>query len=123
MRAAVSLPGPVDGETFLFFVQQVLSPTLSPGEIVLMDNIPTHKVEGVQEALEAVGARVEYLPPYSPDLSPIENFWSKVKTCLRRIGARTLADLLAALQQAFATVTLENILGWFTHCGYKVASN
>lgn len=123
VRTAVSLPGAIDGETFLFFVQQVLTPTLSPGEIVLMDNIPTHKVAGVQEAIEAVGARVEYLPSYSPDLSPIEHFWSKIKTVLRRIGARTVADLLAALELAFATVTLDDILGWFTHCGYKVAPN
>ena len=123
MRQAVSLPGAVDGETFLFFIQQVLAPTLRPGEIVLMDNIPTHKVGGVQEAIEAVGARLEYLPSYSPDLSPIENFWSKVKTVLRRIGARTLADLLVALHYAFNTVTLDDILGWFTHCGYKVAPN
>ena len=123
VRAAWSLPGAVNGEIFLLFVQQALAPKLNPGEIVFMDNVPTHKVDGVEEAIEAVGARVEYLPAYSPDLSPIENFWSKVKTFLRSLGARNLKDLFTALKQAFATVTLEDIVGWFIHCGYQAAPN
>lgn len=123
VRAAWSLPGAVDGETFLRFVRQALAPKLKPGEIVFLDNVPTHKVGGVVEAIEAVGARVEYLPEYSPDLSPIENFWSKVKAMLRSIGARNLGDLFAALRRAFAAVTLKDIVGWFIHCGYRVAPN
>jgi transposase len=123
VRAAWSLPGAVDGEIFLRFVRQALVPRLHPGDIVFMDNVATHKVAGVVEAIEAVGARVEYLPEYSPDLSPLENFWSKVKAILRGIGARNPEDLFAALKRAFAAVTLEDIVGWFIHCGYRVAPN
>ena len=123
VRAAMSLPGAIDGEAFLFFVRFHLVPALLPGDIVILDNVPTHKVDGVEEAIEAVGAQVKYLPAYSPDFSPLEHFWSKVKTILRGIGARGPKELLAALKRAFAEVTLQDILGWFQHCGYQVASN
>lgn len=122
MRAALSIPGPVDGEVYLAFVKQMLVPQLQPGDIVFMDNVPTHKMSAVERAIRGAGARVEWLPPYSPDFSPIENLWSKLKTILRTIGARTLPELFAALKKAFTEITLEDIIGWFTHCGYQVAS-
>lgn len=121
IRAAMSVPGAIDGDALALFVRQALVPQLQPGEIVFMDNVPTHKMDEVAKAIESVGARVEFLPEYSPDFSPIEPFWSKVKTIVRSIGPRTAIKLFAALEQAFAAVTLEDILGWFTHCGYKVA--
>jgi transposase len=123
LRAAMSVPGAVDGDVCLLFTKQVLAPRLPPGNIVFMDNVPTHKRPAIAEALAAVGARVKFLPPYAPDFSPIENCWSKVKSFLRRIAARTRHDLEAALSQALATITHEDIAGWFAHCGYVDALN
>lgn len=123
MRAVMSIPGAVDGEVYQVFVQRVLVPRLHVGDIVFMDNVPTHKMGIIEAAITAVGARVEFLPPYSPDLSPIENLWSKVKAILRTIGARTMRALLAALKKALGAVTQDDILGWFKHCGYQVTSN
>jgi transposase len=87
---------------------------------VVMDNLKAHKVAGVAEAIEARGARVEYLPPYSPDDNPIEKCWSKVKTFLGRVKARTREALEAALKEALLTVTDADARAWFTHCGYPV---
>jgi transposase len=123
VRAAMSIPGAVDGDVSLVFTQDVLAPCLRPGTIVFMDNVPTHKMPAIAEALVAVGARVKFLPPYAPDLSPSEPCWSKVKTFLRRVAARTRKDLAAALSQALATITPEDIAGWFAHCGYRDALN
>jgi len=91
--------GAINGERFLAWVRQALVPTLAPGDIVLMDNLGSHKVAGVREAIEATGATVRYLPPYSPDLNPIEQVFAKLKTILRRIAARSVD----ALSQAIAT--------------------
>ena len=121
VRAALSLPGAIDGETMAFFVTEMLAPELKPGEIVFMDNCSIHKVEEVTEAIEAVGARVVFLPTYSPDLNPIENCWSKVKSILRSLKPRSAEELFKALEKAFAAITTQNILGWFKHCGYAVA--
>lgn len=121
VRGAMSIAGAVDGEAYLIFTQQVLAPRLCTGDIVFMDNVPTHKMVAVEEAIASVGARVEFLPPYSPDLSPIENLFSKLKAILRAIGARTMRKLMAALKKAFAAITLDDILGWFTHCGYQAS--
>jgi transposase len=123
VRAAMSVPGAVDGDACLVFTKDVLAPCLHPGNIVFMDNVPTHKMPAIAAAITAVGARVKFLPPYSPDLSPIENCWSKVKTFLRRGAARTRKDLDAALSQALATITPDDIAGWFAHCGYVDALN
>lgn len=123
VRAAMSVPGAVDGDACLVFTKDVLAPCLHPGNIVFMDNVPTHKMPAITAAITAVGARVKFLPPYSPDLSPIENCWSKVKTFLRRVAARTRKDLDAALSQALATITRDDIAGWFAHCGYVDAFN
>ena len=122
LRTGLSVPGPLDGETMRFLVEELLVPTLKRGEIVLRDNNPIHKLDEIEDALEAAGAGVLFLPPYSPDLNPIENCWSKVKTRLRSLKPRTLADLLTALVEAFATITPRDILSWVRHCGYRVAS-
>jgi transposase len=122
LRTGLSVPGSIDGETMLFFVEELLVPTLKRGDIVLMDNNPIHKLDEIEDAIEVVGAWVLFLPTYSPDLNPIENCWSKVKSILRSLKPRTLDDLLEALTEAFASITLQDILSWFRHCGYRVAS-
>ena len=121
IRTGLSVPGAIDGETMLFFVEELLVPTLKRGDIVLMDNNPIHKLDEIEDAIEAVGAWVLFLPTYSPDLNPIENCWSKVKSRLRSLKPRTLPDLLEALVKAFSSITVQDILGWFRHCGYRVA--
>jgi len=93
-----------------------------PGDVVVMENLGAHKVKGVRDAIEAVGARLIYLPPYSPDLNPIEKCWSKAKHILRSIGARTKEGLHQAMTQALNLVTLKDLLGWFKHCGYGQAT-
>jgi transposase len=110
--------GSIDALTFDAFIAQKLVPQLWPGAIVIMDNCSIHKSDELEALITLAGARLIYLPPYSPDFSPIENCWSKIKSSLRRIGARTYVDLLKALEDAFAEVTIENLLGWFTHCCY-----
>ncbi len=122
LRTGLSVPGAIDGDTMLFFVEELLGPTLNRGDIVVMDNNPIHKLDDIEDAIEAVGAWVLFLPTYSPDLNPIENCWSKVKARLRALKPRTLPDLLDALVTAFASITGQDILGWFGHCGYRAAS-
>jgi transposase len=122
MRTGLSVPGAIDGDTMLFFVEELLVPTLKRGAIVVMDNNPIHKLDDIEDAIVAAGAWVLFLPTYSPDLNPIELGWSKVKSRLRALKPRTLEDLLTALTDAFASITQHNILSWFRHCGYRVAS-
>jgi transposase len=111
--------GAIDGLTFEAFIAQKLVPKLWPGAVLIRDNCSIHKNNPELEALvTAAGARILYLPPYSPDFSPIENCWSKIKNILRRIGARTYPDLLKALEDAFTEVTKKDFLSWFTHCCY-----
>lgn len=114
------LDGAMDGAACEVYARQVLGPTLRRGDIVVMDNLPAHKVRDVQSAIEARGARLEYLPPYSPDLNPIEQCWAKVKAALRAAKARTLDDLMAALVQALQSISKHDVIAWFTHCGYSV---
>jgi len=121
VRTGLSVPGAIDGETLLFFVEELLVPTLKRGDIVLMDNASIHKLDDIEDAIEAAGAWLLFLPTYSPDLNPIEHSWSKVKARLRSLKPRTLPDLLDALGDAFASITPPDILGWFRHCGYRVA--
>ena len=121
IRTGLSVPGAIDGETMLFFVEELLVPTLKRGDIVVRDNNPIHKLDDIEDAIEAVGAWVLFLPTSSPDLNPIENCWSKVKSLLRSLKPRTLQDLLDALVKAFSSITQQDILGWFQHCGYRVA--
>lgn len=121
IRTGLSVPGAIDGETMVFFVEELLAPTLKRGELVFLDNCPIHKRDEIEDLIDAHGAGVVFLPPYSPDLNPIEHCWSKVKARLRALKPRTPAALLAALVDAFATVTVQDIRGWFRHCGYQVA--
>ena len=120
--AAMSFEGAVNGDIFRVFIDQVLAPTLCEGDVVVMDNLPSHKVKGIEEAIESRGATLVYLPPYSPDFSPIEECWSKVKAWLRKIKARTLEALDDAIVVAFDQVTTSDAAGWFRHCGYAVHS-
>ena len=115
---ALTYTGGTDGLTFKTFVEQALLPQLWPGACVVMDNFSSHKVEGVRELIESVGARLIYLPPYSPDFSPIENFWSKVKQHIRSVAARTAETLDQAITDAFEAVSLEDIRHWFTYRCY-----
>ena len=109
------LSGAMDGDAFLIYVEFVLVPTLHCDDIVVMDNLSCHKLPRVAELINAVGAEVWYLPPYSPDLNPIEEMWSKVKTILRTLAARTVDSLVKAVGQAFSQVTLDDLRGWITH--------
>jgi len=112
------LEGAFDGESFLAYIAEFLAPALRPGDVVVMDNLASHKVTGVVAAVEAVGARVLYLPPYSPDFNPIEMCWSKVKEYLRAQAARTRGALDDAIARGLELVTLSDLRGWFKHCGY-----
>ena len=98
----------------------MLSPTLTPGGIVVMDKLRAHKAVGIQQAMARRGARLLYLPPYSPDLSPLEPCWSKVKTALRKAKARTRAALDTAITGTLVTVTASDAQGWFRHGGYAL---
>jgi len=115
---AMILEGAFDGESFLAYIAEFLAPALRPGDVVVMDNLASHKVTGVVAAVEAVGARVLYLPPYSPDFNPIEMCWSKVKEYLRAQAARTRGALDDAIARGLELVTLSDLRGWFKHCGY-----
>lgn len=110
--------GAMDGEMFLAWVRQGLVPTLQPQDVVILDNLATHKVAGVRQAIEAVGAQLLYLPPYSPDFNPIENLWSKVKHILRGLEPRTADQLLQAVAFAFAAISTADCHGFFLHAQY-----
>ncbi|WP_071880692.1 transposase [[Leptolyngbya] sp. PCC 7376] len=107
--------GSADGVTFEAFINQKLVPIMWEGTYVVMDNCSIHLGESVHELIEAVGAKLIYLPPYSPDFSPIENCWSKFKGTLRGIEARTYPDLAQTINVAFSEITLDDIRAWFTH--------
>lgn len=109
--------GAMDGEMFLAWVKEGLAPGLASGDIVVLDNLATHKVAGVKETIEAMGARVEYLPPYSPDFNPIENLWSKVKQILKSPSPRTRRQLYRAAAAAFAAITIADCRGFFLNAG------
>ena len=118
LEAVMTIEGATDAAVFRAYVGEVLAPTLKPGDVVVMDNLGTHKVDGIRSAIKARGATLMYLPPYSPDYSPIEPCWSKLKTCLRAIKARTREALDEALSYVIDTVTASDAKGWFNHCGY-----
>ncbi len=122
IRTGLSVPGAIDGETMLFFVEELLVPTLKRGDIVVMDNNSIHKLDEIEDVIAAAGAWILFLPTYSPDLNPIELCWSKIKSRLRSLKPRTLPNLLDALVQAFSSITQLDILHWFQHCGYQVAA-
>lgn len=116
--APMLLEGAIDGDAFLAYVEQTLAPALGPGDILIMDNLSTHKGKAARLAIEARGARILDLPPYSPDLNPIEKMWSKVKALLRKAAARTAEALTQAVAHALSLVTIDDILGWFRISGY-----
>ena len=118
MGAAMILEGSANGAAFEIYVEQLLVPSLHAGQIVVMDNLRAHKGERVRQALEAKGCQVLFLPGYSPDFSPIEETFSKLKAYLRRAGARTREALEEAICQALLTVSAQDARGWFSHCGY-----
>jgi transposase len=119
----MTLEGFTDGAVCLAFVQKVLVPQVRPGHVVVLDNLKAQKVAGLAAAITTTGAPLRYLPPYSPDLSPIEAWWSKVKTVLRTKAARTRETLEEAIAQAFKAVTVSDAQGGFTPAGYWVISN
>lgn len=120
VRCSTLVDGPVNGEIFQAFVDQVLCPQLKPGEIVVMDNLSSHKGVGIRRAIEKTGATLIYLPPYSPDFSPIEPAFSKIKQMLRGLAARTRDALWRSMQSILDTVTPTDAANFFTHCGYTL---
>jgi transposase len=118
--AVMTIEGATDAEVFHAYAEQVLGPTLRPGDIVVLDNLSAHKIATIRTVIEGRGARLFYLPPYSPDLAPIERAWSKIKTYLRAAKARSREALELAIQHALTTITAADAHGWFTHCGYTV---
>ena len=118
VTAPMVVDGPINGALFLAWVREFLCPALKPGDVVIADNLSSHKVSGVREAIEAAGATIRYLPPYSPDLNPIEKFFAKLKALLRRAAARTVDALwnrIGALLDRFSPQECGN---YFTSCGY-----
>jgi transposase len=118
--ATMTIAAPTDREVFLAYLEEVLCPRLKPGQIVVMDNLSSHKVAGVSQLIHAVGAELLYLPPYSPDFNPIEKCWSKLKQKLRSLKARTLDALEKAVAQAIPEISPHNAQAWFRHCGYSL---
>ena len=112
-------PGAVNREKIKEYLRDYLAHSLRPGDVVIMDNLPCHKVAGVAELIESAGAFVLYLPPYSPDLNPIEMMWSKIKAYLRMVKARTVDTLLSAIPLAFNSVLISDIQGCFAAAGYS----
>jgi transposase len=119
MGPAMTLEGATDTAAFVAYLEQVLAPALRPGQIVVLDNLSAHKSERVRRLIEGRGAELWYLPAYSPDLSPIEQAFSKLKTLLRRAQARTREALEQAIAAALDQITAADAAGWFTHCGYR----
>ncbi len=116
--ATMSIPGSVNTDVFLTYIREILTPQLWVGAAVVMDNLPVHQALVIREAIEAVGARLVFLPPYSPDLSPIELCWSKLKQCLRTAKARTCEQLNQVLTQIVTEhISSDDACGWFAHCG------
>lgn len=120
---AMTVNGGTNGDVFRAFVEQILVPCLWTGAVVVMDNLSAHKVKGIQEVIEAAGAKVIYLSPYSPDFNPIENCWSKLKEYLRSVAACSREALETALTDGLELISLKDIRSWFTHCCYCNSSD
>jgi transposase len=118
MTAPMVLDGAMDGAAFLAYVEQMLAPTLVPGDIVVMDNLPAHKPDKVRNAIEQTGAELRYLPPYSPDLNPIEMAFAKLKALLKKAAARTLQDLWRAIAAALPCLTADECRNYLADAGY-----
>ena len=121
LLTSMEVAGSIDGDAFFVFLENCLAPCLRPGDVVLMDNLSTHKSIRMREAIRTHGAEVIYLPRYSPDFNPIEGAWSKLKSYLRKVAARTPKALDRALARGLARITAANACGWFRHAGYKIA--
>lgn len=117
--ACMTVDGATNAEVFRAYVEKVLLPTLRPGDIVVMDNLGAHKNKQTLALIEAAGAEVLFLPPYSPDFNPIEMMWSKLKAILRKIEPRDPDEIVEAVAHALSRITPQNVLGWFSHCGYN----
>ena len=120
VTAPYVIDGAMDGATFVAYVEQVLAPTLAKGDIVFMDNLRTHKVQGVREAIAAVGATVRYLPAYSPDLNPIEQAFAKLKAALRKGAARTVTALIKLIGKLVKAFAPDECANYFRHAGYGI---
>ena len=120
LTAPMLLDGPMNGAVFLAYVEQVLVPTLVAGDVVIMDNLPAHKVSGVKEAIEAAGATRALLPPYSPDFNPIEQAFAKLKALLRKAAARTVDDLWVAVAEAIELFPPDECENFFANSGYEL---
>ena len=118
ITAPLVLDGPMTGAAFLAYVEQFLAPTLAPGDVVVLDNLAAHKVAGVAEAIAAAGASILYLPPYSPDLNPIEQLFAKLKALLRKAAARTKEVLWSTIGKLIATVPASECANYLRNCGY-----
>jgi transposase len=120
VRCSTVVDGPVNADVFTAFVEQVLASELSPGDVVVMDNLSSHKGVRIRRAIEARGARLVYLPPYSPDFNPIEMVFSKIKQALRSLACRTREALWTAMQSVLDLVVPADALNCFRHCGYSL---
>ena len=116
---SMEIEGAIDGDAFFVFLESFLGPHLRAGDVVLMDNLSTHKSARMSEAIQAHGAEVIFLPRYSPDFNPIEGAWSKLKAYLRKVAARTPKALDRALARGLARICAADARGWFRHAGYK----
>jgi transposase len=119
MGETLSIEGATDAELFEAYVEEFLAPTLRAGQVVVLDGLGAHRTERVRELVEERGADLLFLPSYSPDLNPIEEAFSKIKNLVRKAGARTRDALDEAMGEALSAVTLKDVAGWFSHCGYK----
>jgi transposase len=120
MGESMCVRGATDAKAFEVYVEHFLAPTLSEGQVVVLDSLGAHRPKRIRELIEQRGAELAFLPTYSPDLNPIEEAFSKIKNTLRKLGARTHEALLGAMAQALSTVTPQDAAGWFDHCGYEV---
>jgi transposase len=118
--APFAFEGTTDGVAFRAYIEGQLVPTLRPGQVVIADNLGAHRTRGVREAIEGVGAKLMYLPPYSPDFSPVENCGSKIKESIRADAPRTPSAVYKSMGYAIGAVTPSDTRGWFDHCGYRV---
>ncbi len=119
MGEAIAMEGATDAELFEAYIEDFLAPTLEAGQVVVLDGLGAHRTERVRDLIEARGCDLVFLPSYSPDLNPIEEAFSKIKSIVRKVGARTREALDEAIAKAMSAVTLEDVAGWFSHCGYE----
>ena len=120
LQAPWTIEGAMDTLAFERYVKEVLGPTLRPGQVVVLDNLSVHKAASIREAIEARDCELLFLPPYSPDCTPIEQAFSKIKALIRGVGARTREALLDAVSRAVSAITQEDAAGWFSHAGYHL---